>query len=109
MTDEMRKQIKDLTFKGHFRKIVDLILTVPEDERDLDMLLQLAKAYNESKQYPKAIKLLTSIQKEGEQQALWHYQLGYAYYCKEKFDQAEAALSQASSIDKKDDIDLKAG
>ncbi len=106
MTDEMRKQIKDLTFKGHFRKIVDLILSVPEDERDLDMLLQLAKAYNESKQYPKAIKLLTSIQKEGEQQALWHYQLGYAYYCKEKFDQAEAALSQASSIDKKDDIDL---
>ena len=107
MTDEMKKQIKDLAFKGHYRKIADLILSVPEEDRDTDLVLQLANAYNESKQYPKAIKTLTSIQKECEDQALWNYQMGYAHYCKEKFDLAEAALSKAASIVKDDDYDLK--
>ena len=95
MTDEMKKQIKDLAFKGHYRKIVDLILSVPEEARDLEMSLMLANAYNESKQYPKAIKTLNSIKKEGEEQALWNYLMGYAHYCKEQFDLAEADLSKA--------------
>lgn len=107
MTDEMKKQIKDLAFKGHYRKIVDLILSVPEEERDTEMVLQLAIAYNESKQYPKAIKTLTSIQKECGEQALWNYQKGYAHYCKEQFDQAEAAFSKAASIVTDEEYDLK--
>ena len=82
MTDEMKKQIKDLAFKGYYRKIIDLILAVPEGDRDLEMNLQLAAAYNESKQYPKAIKTLESIKKDGEGQALWHYQMGVSLYCK---------------------------
>ena len=107
MTDEMKKQIKDLAFKGYYRKIVDLILAVPEDERDSEMNLQLTNAYNESKQYPKAIKTLESIQKDCEDQAVWHYQMGYALYYKEKYAQAEEFLSKAASIVTDVDFDLK--
>lgn len=107
MTDEMKKQIKDLAFKGYYRKIVDLILAVPEGDRDLEMNLQLAAAYNESKQYPKAIKTLESIKKDGEGQALWHYQMGVSLYCKDKFAQAEESLSKAASIVSDEDFDLK--
>ena len=38
MTDEMKKQIKDLAFKGHYRKIADLILSVPERTFSNEML-----------------------------------------------------------------------
>ena len=107
MTDEMKKQVKDLAFKGYYRKIVDLILAVSEGDRDLEMNLQLAAAYNESKQYPKAIKTLETIQKEGEGLALWHYQMGLALYCKEKYAQAEDSLSKAASIVTDEDFDLK--
>ena len=107
MTDEMKKQIKDLAFKGYYRKIVDLILAVPEDERDSEMNLQLTYAYNESKQYPKAIKTLESIQKDCENQVAWHYQMGYALYYKEKYAQAEEFLSKAASIVTDADFDLK--
>ena len=85
----MKKQIKDLAFKGYYRKIAELILAVPEGDRNSEMNLQLVNAYNESKQYPKAIKTLESIQKDCEDQAVWHYQMGVALYCKEKYSQAD--------------------
>lgn len=107
MTDEMNKQIKALAYKGYYRKIVDLILAVPESDRDLEMNLKLASAYNESKQYPKTIKILESIQKDCEGQALWHYLMGSALYNKEKYAQAEGALSKAASIVSDEDFDLK--
>lgn len=107
MTDEMKKQIKNLAFKGYYRKIVDLILAVPEGDRDSEMNLQLTNAYNESKQYPKAIKALESIQKDCEDQAVLHYQMGYALYYKEKYAQAEEFLSKAASIVTDANFDLK--
>ena len=107
MTEEMKKQIKDLAFKGYYRKIAELILAVPEGDRDPEMNLQLANAYNESKQYPKAIKTLESIQKDCEDQAAWHYQMGVALYCKEKYSQAEESLAKAASIVTDADFDLK--
>ena len=107
MTEEMKKQIKDLAFKGYYRKIAELILAVPEGDRDSEMNLQLANAYNESKQYPKAIKTLESIQKDCEDQAAWHYQMGVALYCKEKYSQAEESLAKAASIVTDADFDLK--
>lgn len=60
------------------QQIVDAILAIPKNERDYELTCLLARAYNNLSQYDRAVELLGSVEKEGQNDPLWYYRMGYA-------------------------------
>lgn len=87
------------------QRIVDGILSLPEAQRTVELLGQLAVAYNNLDEYDEAVKVLESIRASEENQPKFHYRLGYAHYYaaqeaegaekKELLGKARAAFSRA--------------
>ena len=67
------KQLAQWHDEDCHQQIVDAILAISEDERDYDLTSLLARAYNNLGEYDRAIRLLGSIEKEGQNDPLWHY------------------------------------
>ena len=80
MSSEFIEQLDSWHRSEEHQKIVDSILSVPESERDYNLIVLLARAYNNLEDYETAVKLLLSVSAEGKDDDLWHYRLGYAYY-----------------------------
>lgn len=80
MSSEFIEQLDSWHRSEEHQKIVDSILSVPESERDYNLIVLLARAYNNLEDYETAVKLLLSVSAEGKDDYLWHYRLGYAYY-----------------------------
>ncbi|MCL2142387.1 MAG: hypothetical protein FWH46_05915, partial [Methanimicrococcus sp.] len=80
MTNEMVEQCEKLHKKDEHQEIIQLISEIPEKERSYQLTGILARAYNNDDQYEEAVRLLLSVQEEGQYDALWHFRLGYAYY-----------------------------
>ena len=70
------------------QKIVDAIAALPEGVRDYQLTCLLARALNNLGDYKTAISFLFSVAKEGQQDYLWHYRMGYAYYYMGKEEKA---------------------
>lgn len=83
--------------EGH-KKIIDTIEALPREEWDYELIGLLARAYNNLAMFDettpeeeqprlleKAVSLLESVREEGQEDALWHYRLGYSLYylCRE--------------------------
>lgn len=80
MSSEFIEQLDGWHKSEEHQKIVDSILDIPESERNYNLILLLARAYNNLEDYENAVKLLLSVNEEGKDDDLWHYRLGYAYY-----------------------------
>lgn len=79
MTKEMEALIDKYWDEDQHDKIVEMILAVPEKERDIDMLGQLVVAYNNLDRYKDAITLSKEIEAESAEIPAWYYRMGYAY------------------------------
>ena len=96
---------------NEFSKIIMAINAVPEAERPYELTCLLARAYNnlvvmedENSQYLKrSIALLESVQQQGENDPLWHYRLGYAYYFSMHFRKALRCFQAALRLDPQDE------
>ena len=69
--------------------IIDLLERLPQSQMDYDLTCYLARAYNNLAQpwmnsyqqlLERAVSLLLSVEQQGQQDPVWHYRLGYAYY-----------------------------
>lgn len=80
MSSEFIEKIDNWHKSEEHQKIVDSILDLPESERDYNLIVLLARAYNNLEDYENAVKLLLSVSETGKDDDLWHYRLGYAYY-----------------------------
>lgn len=63
-----------------YDKILAAILKIPEQDRDYDAVGHLARAMNNLERYKEAAQQLLTIEKQGENDPLWHFRLGYSYY-----------------------------
>ena len=80
MSSEFIEKLDNWHKSEEHQKIVDSILDLPESERDYNLIVLLARAYNNLEDYENAVKLLLSVSETGKDDDLWHYRLGYAYY-----------------------------
>lgn len=104
-------QLKQWHDDNAFQKIIDAIEAIPQAKWDYELICQLARAYNnlvvmedESSQYLKrSIALLESVQQQGENDPLWHYRLGYAYYFSMHFRKALRCFQAALRLDPQDE------
>ena len=94
----MDKEILELLAEWHknneYQKIVDAILAIPEEERDYELIVQLARALNNLGDYETATEMLLGVEEEGKNDPLWYYRLGYAYYYSDRFEQAKEKFEQ---------------
>ena len=88
MSEELQEQLSQWHEDDEFQKIVDVLLAIPEEERNYDLTGQLARALNNLEDYETAVEILLGAETEGENDPLWHYRLGYAYYYSNSFELA---------------------
>ncbi|MEC0227067.1 Imm51 family immunity protein [Paenibacillus alba] len=102
MDKDLLKQLTLWHNKNQHEKIINKIIEIPEADRDYDLVCHLARALNNQENYNEAIKYFLSVQKQGEQDPLWHYRLGYAYYYLKQYKEAIVAFEQAVALDPED-------
>ena len=99
------KLIEQLT-KWHendeYQKIIDEILKIPESERDYDLINHLGRAYNNVGRYSDAIDLFMSVAAQGQNDALWHFRMGYAYYWLSMYEDALREFETSYRLDAED-------
>lgn len=88
MTKEMKELIDKYWDEDKHDKIVEMIMAVPEAERDIDMLGQLVVAYNNLYRYDDAINLSMELKEESVENPSWYYRIGYAYVKKQNYQKA---------------------
>ena len=80
-------------------EIINAISKIPETERSYELICLLARAYNNTNDYEKALNLLLSVEKEGTYDPIWHYRIGYAYYYLNMPEQAEKSFERVLESD----------
>ncbi|MDR2944634.1 MAG: DUF4261 domain-containing protein [Methanosarcinales archaeon] len=80
-------------------QIIELITEIPENERDYELTCLLARAYNNSDEYEKALDLLLSAEEEGKYDLMWHFRIGYAYYYLDRLEAAEKSFVRVLESD----------
>ncbi len=91
--DKHEEIVKFLTDKG--------LEKLSSEEKHL-----LARAYNNVSEYGKAIELLLSIADEYEDDALWHFRMGYALFYRGENEHLDAAyyFAKAYELDPEDNV-----
>lgn len=101
-TENLEATITKLHEDDEHQKIVDLLIALPDDEMTDEYKALLARAYNNLEEYDKALSLLMEIRAVQENQALWNYRVGYAYYYKENYAEAMRYFRKSLEIDPND-------
>lgn len=81
------------------KKIVDRIMEIPESDRDYDTASLLARAMNNLERYDEALQQLLTIAKQGEDDPLWHFRVGYSYYYLEQYEEALREFEITDKLD----------
>jgi len=102
MEKDLLKQLNLLHKEGEHQKIADRILGIPEQDRDYDMVSYLARALNNLKRYEAAVQLLLTVEKQGGEDPLWHFRLGYSYYHLEQYEEAIREFEIVNKLDPED-------
>lgn len=109
--DKVLSQLARWHEDGEYQKIIETIEAIPQEHLDYELTCQLARAYNNlaepgvqgKKHLQKAIELLNSVKEQGEEDALWHYRMGYALYFLDKETEALSCFQRAAELDPDDE------
>lgn len=106
MEQQLLIQLQNWHEDDEYQQIIDTIEALPEDEQDVELIGQLARAYNnrgERGDYERAIELLMRIEQEGQEDPNWHFRLGYAYYYLDQESKAIAAFERVLELGEDED------
>ncbi|MFA4133822.1 MULTISPECIES: SMI1/KNR4 family protein [unclassified Brevibacillus] len=81
------------------QRIVDLLLTVPEEEREYEAVSRLGRAYNNLGLYDEALNQLEKIAEAGQQDPVWHFRVGYALYYLKRYEEAAQAFRTSDKLE----------
>jgi tetratricopeptide (TPR) repeat protein len=103
MDKELLVRLNALDEENKPGEIIAAILEIPEESRDYELTCHLARAFNNAGDYDSAISQLLSIAEAGENDFLWHFRLGYAYYYSDRFEEALDEFMLANTLDAGDE------
>ncbi|MFI2857312.1 SMI1/KNR4 family protein [Paenibacillus sp. JSM ZJ436] len=107
MRDELLTQLEDWHEEDEFQRIAEAIEEIPAEEQDYELISQLGRAYSNLERYEDAITQFLRIEEEGQEDPLWHYRIGLAYYYAERYDEAEQAFREADRLEPGDEDTLE--
>ncbi|GIO90085.1 hypothetical protein J31TS3_13120 [Paenibacillus lactis] len=103
MEQTLTEQLNQWHDEDEHQQIVDVLLTVPEEERDYEAVSRLARAYNNLGQYEDALRQFDKIADAGQHDPLWHYRVGYALYHLKRYKEAAQALATSDQLEPGDE------
>lgn len=99
MEQHLLDQINEWYEADEHQQIVDTLLAIPEEERDYESIGELGRAYNNLGLYEEALAHFDTISEAGNQDALWHYRVGYALYYLKRYEDAAQAFRKADQLE----------
>ncbi|KQO17162.1 Imm51 family immunity protein [Paenibacillus sp. Leaf72] len=99
MDQQLLAQINLWHDEEAFESIVDRLQQIPETDRDYEVIIQLARALNNTDRYREALQQLSLIAEPGKNDPLWHFRQGYAYYFLARYVDALQAFDLSSRLD----------
>ena len=99
MKQEILEKIEKLYGLEKHQEIIDIIEALPAEQLNTDLIGQLGRAYNNVKNYEKALELLKTIEFEEGHSFLWNYRAGYSYFFLEDYTNAEKCFLKAYKLD----------
>ncbi|KOY14302.1 SMI1/KNR4 family protein [Paenibacillus xylanivorans] len=103
MNDERLERLEAWHEQDEFEEIVDAITEVPEEERDYILVNHLGRALSNMERYQEAVEQFLSVEAEGQNDPLWHYRIGLAYYYLEQYENAREAFEAADRLEPGDE------
>ncbi|MDN8591368.1 SMI1/KNR4 family protein [Paenibacillus sp. 11B] len=103
MNDELLERLEAWHEQDEYEEIVDAITQVPEEERDYILVNHLGRALNNMERYQEAVEQFLSVEEEGQNDPLWHYRIGLAYYYLEQYENAREAFEAADRLEPGDE------
>ncbi|CAM3600025.1 MULTISPECIES: SMI1/KNR4 family protein [Paenibacillus] len=107
MREELLEQLEEWHEEDEFEAIVDAITEIPEEERDYVLTSHLGRALNNLERYEEAVEQFLSVAEEGQEDPLWHYRIGLAYYYLEQYENAREAFETADRLEPGDEDTLE--
>jgi len=79
-------------------RIVETIERLPETERDYEIVNHYGRALNNLGRYSEALQQLLSIERQGRQDPVWHWRIGYAYFFLQRWEEALSAFEESEKL-----------
>ncbi|MCL2319440.1 MAG: SMI1/KNR4 family protein [Treponema sp.] len=98
MDTKLEKELDHLASQNKWKDIITRIELIPEAGWDLDMASRYIRALNNNWELEKAVSVSLRYQSLGENDALWHYRLGYAYVNLNRYEEAEKVLLRGREL-----------
>ncbi len=107
MREDLLEQLETWHEEDEFEQIVDAIADIPEEERDYELVSHLGRAMNNLERYEEAVEQFLTVAEEGQDDPLWHYRIGLAYYYLDRYEEALQAFEAADKLDPGDEDTLE--
>lgn len=102
MEQNLLQQLEQWHQQEEYEKIIDAVSAIPPQQRSYDLTMHLARALNNDDRMEEAAAQLETVRKQGEDDPLWHYRMGYALYYMEREEEALEEFRQACVLDPED-------
>jgi tetratricopeptide (TPR) repeat protein len=99
MNQTLFEQLNKWHEEDEHQKIADLLIAIPDEERDYEVISLLARAYNNLGLYENALFQLEDISRAGKQDSLWHYRIGYTLYHLGRFEDSVQAFRRSDQLE----------
>ncbi|MGG3452720.1 SMI1/KNR4 family protein [Paenibacillus rhizolycopersici] len=107
MREELLEQLQTWHEEDEYEQIVQAIMDVPAEERDYELVNHLGRALNNLERYDEAVGQFLTVAAEGQEDPLWHYRIGLAYYYLGRYDEARTAFENADRLEPGDEDTLE--
>ncbi len=100
---DILETVERLARNNEHERIIDMLLALPEDELTDELKGQLARAYNNNREYEKALPLLEATEEYGRDNANWNFRMGYSYFFLDRYEESCRYFKRAIEIEPDDD------
>ncbi|WP_429844395.1 SMI1/KNR4 family protein [Brevibacillus sp. FIR094] len=99
MDQALIEQLNRWHEEDEHQQIVDLLLAVPEKERDYEAISRLGRAYNNLGLYEEALNQLENIAEAGQRDSVWHFRVGFALYHLKRYEEAAQSFRTSDKLE----------
>ena len=104
MKRKIVEEIEKLHKENKHDKIIQIIYSMNENDRDHTIISLLARALNNIQNYDEALNHLMYIREEAIDDPLWYFRTGYAYYYSGNKETAKTYIKKTIELIEKQNI-----